>query len=349
MNDQPNFKNARQGLPGPLPTGKLPVELLRRLLGRYTQTDARIRMGAGVGFDATVIEFGDTFLVAKTDPVTFVADEIGWYAVHVNANDVAMTGAVPRWFLATLLLPQGKTGPLEVERIFAQIERACASLGVILCGGHTEVTFGLTRPLVIGLMLGEVEKDALVRPQGCEVGDAVIITKGIAIEGTAVLARENPRMAKELGSEERRRCSGFLEEPGISVVKDAKVACKVARIHAMHDPTEGGVATALHELAEAAGVGMKIRRRAIPVYPETAKACRLLDLDPLGLLASGALLLTVSRADAQKVIQVLDREGIPAAEIGRVVPAAEGVVLAEDGKTRPMPIFQQDEITRALE
>lgn len=295
-----------------------------------------------------MIELGQRLLVAKTDPVTFATEEIGWYAVQVNANDIATTGATPRWFMATILLPEGTASEGLVEEIFSQIEEACRGLGICLCGGHTEVTLGLNRPVVVGVMLGDLHPAELVRPDGAMPGDRILLTKGIAIEGTAVLAREHPRLAGLLGVEEMRRCRAFLKDPGIGVTLDASVAREAARLHAMHDPTEGGVGTALHEMAEATGLGMRIDAEAIPVFPETRRICDLLGLDPLGLLASGALLLAVSPGERDKVVKALKGRGIVAADIGEVTRPHEGVLLLRGGKAGPMPIFHQDEVARAL-
>ncbi|MCX5909625.1 MAG: AIR synthase related protein [Deltaproteobacteria bacterium] len=227
--------------------GKLPAEELARLISRYTQKDPRLIISPGVGKDAAVIAFPDRYLVAKTDPITFATEEIGWYVVHVNANDVASMGGTPKWFLATLLLPQGKTGPTEVEEICAAIARACQELDVVFCGGHTEITLGLERPMVIGQMLGETAKEKLVNPQKISPGDEILLTKGIAIEGTALIARERKNQLSHLGKEAIKRCRNFLRNPGISIVPEARTANEVAEIHAFHDPTEGGLATGLHE------------------------------------------------------------------------------------------------------
>ena len=174
----------------------MPPEHLERLLARAPAGDPRLVVGARIGEDAAVIDMGDRgdrgdrYLVAKTDPITFAAEKIGWYAVHINANDVAVTGADPKWFLATLLLPDGKAGPSLVEEIFSDVLSACQELGVTLCGGHTEITHGLDRPIVVGQMLGEVAKDKLLRKDSLQPSDVVLLTQGVAIEGTAVIARE---------------------------------------------------------------------------------------------------------------------------------------------------------------
>ncbi len=328
--------------------GKLPMDLLRRLVKKYGAHDPRVILGPGIGRDAAVIELGDRLLVAKSDPITFASEEIGWYAVHVNANDVATLGCRPRWFLATILLPEGRACEDDAEAIFRQIHEACETLGISLCGGHTEVTLGLERPLVSGMMLGEIEPRRLVRPDGARPGDRVLLTKGIAIEGTVVLAREHGRLRELLGQDELERCRGFLRSPGISVAAEALLACDTATVHAMHDPTEGGLATALHEMAEASSAGLRIQAEAVFVYPETRRICDLLGLNPLGLLASGALLLCVPSGDSQRVISALHGAGIPVSDIGEVMEARDGVSLVQEGKKQPMPFFEQDEVARAL-
>ncbi len=149
-----------------LPAGKLPLPLLEKLLTRFAPNDPRIVVGPRTGEDAAVFDFGDRYLVAKTDPITFATSEIGWYAVNVNANDVAVMGATPRWFLATVLLPAGQATAEMAERIFADISDACAALGVSLAGGHTEITHNLDRPIICGTMLGEIAKERLITTAG---------------------------------------------------------------------------------------------------------------------------------------------------------------------------------------
>lgn len=333
----------------PYPAGKLPQKKLSRLLSRYAQKDRRVVVRPGIGRDATVISFPDRYLVAKTDPVTFATDQIGWYAVHINANDVAAMGGIPRWFLSTLLLPAGQVGANEVEAIFAQISAACDELGAVLCGGHTEMTIGIDRPIVVGQMLGEVAKENLVIPDRVRPGDEIILTKGIAIEGTALIAREMGELKKHFGEDWIQKCRNLLRVPGISVVREARIACEVARVHAMHDPTEGGLATGLHELAAAARVGMLVEREKISILPETAMLCRQLQLDPLGLIASGALLIVSAPEDSCKIREALMAEGISAAVIGRIREGKKGVKLLSQGKAMDLPFFSRDEVARLFE
>ncbi len=337
-------------MPDYLPVGKLEMNDLRQILARYAQVNERVVVGAQVGEDATVIDFGDRYLVAKTDPITFATEEIGWYAVNVNANDVAATGAIPRWFLATVLLPADSTDRATVEGIFSQLSDACRQLGVSLCGGHTEITYGLDRPIVVGQMLGEVEPDRLVTTAGAQVGDDVILTKGIAIEATAIIAQEKAEeLAGRYPADFIARCQGFLHQPGISVVREAQIATAHARVHAMHDPTEGGLAMGLREVAQAAETGLLIHQERIEVLPETSLLCADYGLDPLGIIASGSLLIVLSPHDSARVIVKLAEAGIAATVVGQVVAREKGLKLVAGGVTKDLPYFERDEIARLFE
>jgi hydrogenase maturation factor len=336
-------------MPG-LPVGKLRAELLERLFDKHVHGDARVVVGPRVGEDAAVIDMGDRYLVATADPITFATEEAGWYALHVNANDLAVRGARPLWFLATVLLPEAKTSEARVETLFEDLAAACAELGVALVGGHTEVTAGLPRVIISGCMLGEVAKDRLVTTGGARVGDTLLLTKGAPLEGAAILARECGDEARRRGvpADVIERARGLLRRPGISVVPEARLACAAASVHAMHDPTEGGVATACWEMAQAAGVGVRVDRERIPVLSEGRVLCEAFGLDPLGAIASGSLLLAVAAGEAAVVVAACRGAGIDCTAIGRVTPASEGVTLTSGGVARPMPCFVQDEITKVF-
>jgi len=334
----------------PMKLGKVPYHLLEELLGRIKIQDPRVLLGPHIGEDAALIDYGDKILVAKTDPITFASDLIGWYAVQVNANDVACAGARPRWFLATLLLPQTITKS-QINSIFDQLVEACASLGISLVGGHSEITQGLTHPIVIGCMLGEVDKDRVVTTAGAEAGDSIVVTKGIALEGSSLLARENAKDLIASGTDRNSitRASEFLFQPGIGVTNEALIACSTVEVHSLHDPTEGGLATGLWEISKASGVGMIIEEETIPILPECAAICRALDLNPLGLLASGCLVIALPQNETNKLISVLKTNGIQAWEIGHMTDANQEVMLSNHHSVRPMPTFERDEFARYLD
>jgi hydrogenase maturation factor len=332
-----------------LPAGKLPANLLARLLRRYARSAPGLLQGPGTGEDAAVLTSRRGWIAFKADPITFAGADLGAYAVDVNANDLATRGARPRWFLMTLLLPEGRTRAADVERVFADVDRACRRLGVVLCGGHTEITAGLTRPILAGAMLGTPQVRRPLRTADARVGDRLLLSKGIAVEGTSVLAGAcHGRLQRRCGASLLRRASRLLRSPGISVLRDARLALRAGGVSAMHDPTEGGLATALHELADAARVGLEIERDRIPVLPETRAFCGALGLDPLGLLASGALLVAASPRRAAAILTRWRRAGIVGACIGSVVPRARRRRLRTAGRLRPLPRFERDEVARLL-
>ena len=329
--------------------GKFPHSLLEKLLQQAVVSDPQVILGPGVGEDAAVLDLGDALLVAKSDPITFATDRIGWYAVQVNANDVACTGGVPRWFLATLLVPQRFTEDQAAD-LFNQVLDACNAIGVTLVGGHSEVTYGIDRPLVTGTMLGVVTPDRLVRTGGAQEGDSIVVTKGIAIEGTALLALERTEDLRNAGILDTiiTQSAELLDSPGISVITDAQTACDTVQVHSMHDVTEGGLVTGLREIASASGLGLAIEEDSVPVLPVTSQVCQALELDPLGLLASGALLITLPPADVPALLSALENNGIDGWEIGLMLALEEGLIsIGREGEVE-LPQFNRDELARYL-
>jgi len=334
-----------------LPLGKLDFPILERLLKTYgSPTDSRVIVGPKMGEDAAVIEFPDRYLVSKTDPITFATSDIGWYAVHVNANDIATTGATPKWFMATVLLPEGKTTGVEVEKIFSQISEATKFLNISLVGGHTEITHNLDRPIVVGSMFGEVAKNKLVCTSGAKIGDTIILTKGIVIEGTSIIAREKENELRRRGYTDVfiQKCQNFIHTPGLSVVKDALLANKYI-VHSMHDPTEGGLSAGLFEIAHSSNVGFLINREKIPVFPESIKLCEEYKLDPLRTITSGALLIVAPPSESEKIINELLNENILATAIGEVKNKEFGLKIVVNKKIQNLDYSSKDEITKIFE
>jgi hydrogenase expression/formation protein HypE len=334
-----------------LPVGKLPLEHLRSLLGRLAGGDPRLIIGPHIGEDAAVIDVGDRYLVVSTDPITFATDHIGRYAVHVNANDVAVLGARPRWFFVVLLLPESATTPALVDAIMADVRTTCDELGVVVGGGHTEITQRVDRPILIGQMLGEVDRSRLVRKTRVAIGDRIVLAGGVAIEGTAILAREkSEQLRKRVDADLLTRAERFLVTPGISIVSAALTAAGAGDVvHAMHDPTEGGLTTGLFELVAPAGLGLRVNQDGITVFPETVAICAALALDPLKLIASGALLIAVAPAGTDSVMEALRAAGIPVSIIGEVCSSDEGLTIVTDGRAEPLQPADRDEIARAVD
>jgi len=332
------------------PTGKLPLEFMQGLLQSCTRPDGRLIAGPRVGEDVAVIDMGERYMVVKTDPITFATDQIGWYVVNVNANDIATSGARPMWMLNTILLPEhGATSEL-VRSIFEQLHGACEELDITLVGGHTEVTWGLERPIVVGVLIGEVARDKLITTAGARVGDKVILVKGVPIEATAVIAYEKAADLRQRGYDDAflRKAQGYLHDPGISVVAAARLAAAHPGVHAMHDPTEGGLATGLHELAFAAGTGLRLEADRVPILPEAQRLCAEYGLDPLGAIASGALIVAVAPEQVGSLLRAYVEAGIPCACVGELLPSAGGITIVCNGLTQPLPRFDTDEITKVF-
>jgi hydrogenase maturation factor len=340
-------KGSKQEPSGTQPLeGKIPHAILSDLLSRLTPPGREVIVGPAVGEDAFAVGVGRTTLVASTDPITFTRESVGYYAVNVNANDVATMGARPRWFLATALVPPS-TPKRYLASLFEEVDAACVTLGIRLCGGHTEVTSAVTRPVLVGAMLGTVPRKDLVRPERAREGDRVLLTKRLALEGTSIIARERRHEVERLlGRRAAARARKFLFSPGISVVKEALLACDAARVNAMHDPTEGGFIWGLRELAMATGRGVEVDLDTVPVYDETAKICKHFSINPLGLIASGSLLIVASRTGAARIMRTLSCAGISCSDIGAV--HGKRTVLRKNGKRVRFPSLKADEISRIL-
>ena len=334
----------------PLPAGKLPNHLLDPFLKALDCKDSSVLVGPRVGEDVAVVGLsGEDTLVLKSDPITFATEAVGYYAMVVNANDLATCGAKPRWMLATLLFPPG-TSAGRVRQVMLELQQAASRFGVSLCGGHTEITDAVTRPVVVGQLAGTVSRSRLIDKREMRAGDQVLLTKGVAVEGTALIAREFAPRLLELGlrREEVEQCRRFLTDPGISILPEAEIAADSKEVRALHDVTEGGVATAVRELGAAGGHRLRVYPDRIPVLGPTARICKLLDLNPLGLIGSGSLLIACGPEGCPGLSRNLHEAGIPVACIGEVLQEGSGIepLEKEGGRPVPWPAFEADEIAR---
>jgi hydrogenase maturation factor len=309
--------------------GKIPSDILERIVFKHLGIKRKdVLLGPKLGEDAAVVKVGGKTLIVSTDPITGASERVGFLAVHVCANDVATRGVQPRWFTSCILLPEG-VGEDIVQRICDQVDRAARELGVAVIAGHAEVTPGLNHPIVVGCMMGVAENGRYVTSSGAKPGDKLVLTKGVGIEGTAILASDREDvLSKRLGRDVARRARNFFEK--ISVVKDAMIAFKTGGVTAMHDPTEGGVAGGLHELADAANAGLKVYKEKMRVPIETRKICNFFGIDPLQLISSGSLLIAVrGEIGVTKLLKNLKASGIAASEIGILTNARKGRTLIE--------------------
>lgn len=264
---------------------------------------------------------------------------MGRYLVQVNANDLAVMGATPCWLLLTVLLPPGRMAARQFASIMREVCEACQEAEITLVGGHSEVTDGLSRPVAVGAMLGEITGPWLLDKRAICPGDELFMTGSIVVEGTAALARDfRPALrARGLGARLLRRAGDLLQDPGISIVREARIAAGIAQVKALHDPTEGGIVAAVQEFGHRLGCGVLLQADAIPVLPETREVCRALGLDPLRLLASGVLLIAAAPGSGEVLAAAFAGERVGITRIGRFLPAgARGPSPAEGGfRSRP--------------
>lgn len=329
--------------PAELPVGKVPPEVLATHV--YPHLGARredVLVRAQFGEDCASISFGDQVAVLTTDPITGAGADVGWYAVYVATNDLAASGAEPVALVLTVLLPPDRPAD-ALARIMREASAAAASLGVEIVGGHTEVTDGIDRPLVITTALGRAPRDRLVRSGAARPGDALLLTKAAGIEGTAILATVlEERLREELGPDLVARAKALRRQ--ISVLPEGRAAVE-AGARAMHDVTEGGVLGAVFEMAVASGIGVHLDGDLVPVLPETRAICERLGADPLALIGSGALL--VATADPESTAAAIAAAGVPVARVGTCVPRERRVRrLGRDVPLVPPP---RDELWRILE
>jgi hydrogenase expression/formation protein HypE len=325
-----------------LETGKLPHELLVSLLGELPPPPPEVRLGARIGEDACAIDIAGGTLVVTADPITLTSEDAARLCVLVNANDVAVCGARPRWFLAVVLVPPGTTDD-AVRALFAALQAAVDELGAALVGGHTEVTLAVNRPIVVGQMLGLVEHGTIVTTAGFGPGDVILQVRPAPIEGAAVLSCEAARRLTGLDPRTLADAQAALESPGIVLVEAALLAAELGA-RALHDPTEGGLSVGLHEMAAAADVRIRIDRKAVLWYGPGVAVCQALGCDPWSTLASGTLLAAFPAETADRAVDRFTRHGHAAAVIGSV----EAGVGVHDLHGDPLPWPERDEVARLL-
>ena len=331
-----------------LPPGKIPIDVLKEVVFRNLGAQRKeVALGPRAGIDGAVIEVENKSVIVSMDPITGALERIGWLAVNVNANDIATFGVEPMFFLSCMLLPE-KAEKKSVETISVQMNEAARNLGIAIIGGHCETTSGLRKPIVVGCMMGMTQKGKYVTAGGAKARDKLILTKSAGIEGTAILASDRRKqLGKSLSSRELTKAKSLFSQ--ISVVKDAITAFRTGAVRAMHDPTEGGITGAIHEIADASGLGVKVFEEKIQVERETMKICRFYQIDPLQLIASGSLLIAAKPDSADRITRALARKGIPSEIIGEFTPSPQDrKIIRKNGKTESLERPMTDQLWQAL-
>jgi hydrogenase expression/formation protein HypE len=331
-----------------LPPGKIPIDILKEVVFKNLGSERKeVVLGPAAGVDGAILDVGNKSLIVSMDPITAAVERIGWSAVNVNANDVATFGVEPVFLVSCIMLPKNSDKGI-VEVICSQMDAAAKQLGIAIVGGHCESTPGLANPIVVGCVMGLTDKGKYVTAGGAKSGDKIILTKSAGIEGTAILASDREQqLTKILNPEVLSNAKKFYSQ--ISVVKDALTAYRTGGVHAMHDPTEGGVLGGIHEMADASQLGVRVYEDRILVEPETAKICRYFEIDPLQLIGSGALLISADAEKTGHIIENLGKERIYAAEIGEFGgDVNKRLLVKKDDTVQDLPRPASDHLWRAL-
>lgn len=303
--------------------------LNRRVFAHTRSEDPDVILGAVFGEDAALTRVGGDILASHLDPIVGAVKAIGWLAVHVTCNDIAATGIPPRWILPLVLVPRPEDEALLGE-IMGDARRAADELGVSIIGGHTGYSAGLSRPLVAVTALGVAAGRRPVRTQGARVGDRVVVTKAIALEGTAILAHDFADVAQQLGLDEEALVEARALMARISCVPEA-LALADSGATSMHDVTRGGVLETLLEMAQLSGVMIEVDADLLPLPPVIARFAEAFEFDPLKMISSGTLAATIPPDREDEVRRRLGELGVPVAFVGTVSAGAGVRVSSKAG------------------
>lgn len=323
-----------------LPTiGKLDRESFEKIIFPYLgKANKNVLIGPKHGVDAAVIDLGDRVMAVATDPtfgMPVVMPFFGWAIAHICASDVAVLGIKPEYMTICILLPP-ESKPETLEGFWKQLHIECQKLGITIVGGHTGIYPGIGYPLNGGCTVwGFGKKEDLTPASNAKIGDKVIMTKGPAIEAVGILALQaEVKLTEKFGKEVVAKAKNRLIE--MTVVRDALIAAKFA--NAMHDATEGGLLNGVYEIAESSGTGVRIYEEKIVIPEEIAKVCDYFAIDPLISIGEGTLLITAEKTKAPKLISELEKNGIPAYEIGEITKGERIFVRKDKREEKLVPV-----------
>jgi len=322
--------------------GKLTSKELNELiLSNIKEYRDDVVLRPGIGIDCGGVQVGDDVCMLSSDPITAASKDAGKLAVHVSCNDVAATGAEPIALLITMLIPPNATVD-SVKDLFGQMQLTAKELNVEIIGGHTEVTDAVNKTVICTTVLGKAKKDKFVSGSGAQIGDSIVMTKFAAMEGTSIIVSDFPEVVREiLTDEEINTCISLADR--ISVVNEGHIASEIG-VTSMHDVTEGGILQAVWEVCNASNCGAIINIDKIPVLNETRKLCHSLNIDPLRLISSGCMMMTVK--DGNKCVEAMHKQGIPAAEIGKIKDG--NIITIKNGVGTPLEPQERDEIYKVI-
>lgn len=331
-----------------LSAGKIFPKILERTVFKHLGAIRNdVLVGPSVGEDAAIIRVGDELLALHCDPISGAYSNIGWIAMNIATNDIATLGVKPCWVLSCVMLPHGSAEG-TLDNICKQMGEAAEMLGISIVGGHSEITVGLNHPLVIISAMGVIENGRYVTTSGAKPTNKLILTKSVGIEGTAILATDREQaLFDHFSVAFVQRAKNYLNH--LSILNEALISFNYGGVLAMHDPTEGGVAGGLNELADASKTGFRVYEDRIAISFETINICRFFHINPLRLISSGALLIAASSQKAEGIVQALKTNGIPASIIGELVDEVEQRTIVQlNGSEKTLPMPAADELWGAL-
>lgn len=325
--------------------GKLPPDFLKELLNTLPPLKKEIKIGPRIGGDSAVVEFKDLYLIISQDPITFTEKEIGYYGVIVNANDVAVMGAKPLYFLFTLLLPKGFNKE-NIKKVFEEVENVCRNLEIQVIGGHTEITPNLEKLILCGTMIGIRKKEKDFFPKEVNSGDFLFCVKEVPIEGVSIIAKEKKEVVKKiLGEKKLNKFMKYNIKPGISIVKEAILISEFKGTLAMHDPTEGGIINGIWEFCEFLNKGVIVYGDKIPMVKGFEKVFEYFSIDPLKTISSGSLLVAIKKGYEKDFVFFCKKKKINTVLIGIFKDLREGrYIIKRDEKIEILPC--QDDISK---
>ncbi len=325
---------------------KFSLDVLQQRVFPYVQAeDPDVLLGAAFGEDVALTRVGDEILVSHVDPIVGAVGDIGWLAVHVASNDIAASGIRPRWLQLLVLVPTMEDVEL-LEQIMQDANRAAKEIGASIIGGHTGYSAGLSRPLVAVTAMGTAADQKPVLTGGAQVGDRVLVTKGIALEGTAILAQDFVDVAKRQGLTDDELMRGRRVMAEVSVMPEALLLAANG-VTAMHDVTRGGILETLLEIADLSQVGIELDYARLPIPSIVSRFAEAFTFDPLRMISSGTLAVTVPQEQVEDVSAALEEDGTPFAFVGRVTEGT-GVRVLKDGETKHYTEIRcgEDELAR---
>lgn len=309
--------------------GKVPENILKRSVINQIQTKRKeVLLGAGVGEDCAAIQLAaDEIMVLSTDPITGTVKDIGKLAVNITVNDIASAGAEPIGVLLTILLPDG-TQEAHLKEMMHQMQEECKAANVQIIGGHTEVTGAVNQAVISVTGIGKVKKGRLVETRGAKVGNDIVLSKWIGLEGTSIIAKnKEEELKKRFSADFIKKAKDF--DQYLSVLPESRIGV-MHGVTAMHDVTEGGIFGALWEMAEASDIGLELFLKKIPVKQETIEICEFFGINPYELISSGSMLIATE--DGTGLVHELEKAGIHGVLIGKATKGRDRILFNDEEK-----------------